>query len=553
VRRRLLVAVTAACVALSGCGAVRVSVERAPSPTTDEGVPTPSSSPSPSSSGRVVVGAEARRALERVVEDHPRVAIALAPVGGDGTPVTLGTDESLPAWSTIKVPLALAAHRAHPKDAATRADVEAAITASDNEAAARLWTGLGEPAQARRAVERVLREAGDRTTRVQDRQVVAGYSPFGQTRWRVGDQALFLAAAACAPDAAVVTGPMGRLVGGHLWGLAGLDGAAAKVRRRQRSRSSRASRRSASAPACTSAPPASAACTTSSGRSSTTRSTRPSPATPTPSTSPHGRRRGARQGQRPRHPHRHPPDRGVSAVELVLTQLHAGGKFGGGGYKVSGGLHGVGSSVVNALSTRLDVCVRQKGHAHRMTFDHGVPSRRWSGWRRPTAPAPPSPSGPTRTSSRPSTYDYETIRARFQQMAFLNKGLTINLVDERVEAHGDRRRVDEPDLDGVDADITEVRTTRMPRRAGRSSRPPRAGVLPLRGGLVDYVNHLVGSKKTEPVHDDVISIEVEDTERSLSLEIAMQWTTSYSESVHTYANTSTPTRAAPTRRASARR
>ncbi len=68
------------------------------------------------------------------------------------------------------------------------------------------------------------------------------------------------------------------------------------------------------------------------------------------------------------------PTEGVSAVELVLTQLHAGGKFGGGGYKVSGGLHGVGSSVVNALSTRLDVCVRQKGHAFRMSFDNGVPT-----------------------------------------------------------------------------------------------------------------------------------------------------------------------------------
>ena len=85
------------------------------------------------------------------------------------------------------------------------------------------------------------------------------------------------------------------------------------------------------------------------------------------------RRRRPRQGQRPRHPHRHPPAEKISAVELVLTQLHAGGKFGGGGYKVSGGLHGVGSSVVNALSTRLEVAVRQKGHVFRMSFTDGVP------------------------------------------------------------------------------------------------------------------------------------------------------------------------------------
>lgn len=91
----------------------------------------------------------------------------------------------------------------------------------------------------------------------------------------------------------------------------------------------------------------------------------------------------------------------MSTVELVLTQLHAGGKFGGGGYKVSGGLHGVGSSVVNALSTRLLAEVHQLGHAFRMEFDHGVavaPSRRR---RSRTAPAPPSPSGPPRRSSSP--------------------------------------------------------------------------------------------------------------------------------------------------------
>ena len=118
------------------------------------------------------------------------------------------------------------------------------------------------------------------------------------------------------------------------------------------------------------------------------------------------------------------PAEGKSAVELVLTQLHAGGKFGGGGYKVSGGLHGVGSSVVNALSTRLDVEVHQKGHVFRVTFDHGeavAPLEKMEASDR---------TGTTITYwadgdiFETTTYDFETIRARFQQMAFLNKGLT---------------------------------------------------------------------------------------------------------------------------------
>ena len=230
------------------------------------------------------------------------------------------------------------------------------------------------------------------------------------------------------------------------------------------------------------------------------------------------------------------PTEGVSAVELVLTQLHAGGKFGGGGYKVSGGLHGVGSSVVNALSTRLDVCVRQKGHAFRMSFEHGVPV------------APLEMMEETDRTGTTITYwandqifetvdyDYETIRARFQQMAFLNKGLTINLVDERVEATASGSG--EPDLDGVDADIAVVED-HEDEGAGGGAQQTTARSVSYRyeNGLVDYVNHLVSSKKSDPVHSDVIAIEVEDAARSLSLELAMQWTTSYSESVHTYANT----------------
>ena len=229
------------------------------------------------------------------------------------------------------------------------------------------------------------------------------------------------------------------------------------------------------------------------------------------------------------------PTEGVSAVELVLTQLHAGGKFGGGGYKVSGGLHGVGSSVVNALSTRLDVAVRQKGHAYRMSFDHGVPTGPL------TQMEETERTGTTITFwANPDIfesveYDWETIRARFQQMAFLNKGLTINLVDERVPATTD----DEPDLDGVDADIAEVEDHEDDEQAGGDTRTTTARSVSYRydGGLVDYVGHLTSSKKSDPVHAEIIDIEVEDDERSLSLEIAMQWTTAYSESVHTYANT----------------
>ena len=224
---------------------------------------------------------------------------------------------------------------------------------------------------------------------------------------------------------------------------------------------------------------------------------------------------------------------GISAVELVLTQLHAGGKFGGGGYKVSGGLHGVGSSVVNALSSRMDVCVRQKGHAHRMSFEHGVPTGPLRQEEETDATGTTITFWANDEIFETVEYDFETVRARFQQMAFLNKGLTINLVDERIPAElADDDNQDE-DLDEVDADITEVVDSEEVAAA-----PKKARKVSYRydNGLVDYVNHLVGSKRAEPITADVISMENEDTERELSLEIAMQWTSAYNESVHTYAN-----------------
>jgi DNA gyrase subunit B len=233
----------------------------------------------------------------------------------------------------------------------------------------------------------------------------------------------------------------------------------------------------------------------------------------------------------------------VSAVELVLTQLHAGGKFGGGGYKVSGGLHGVGSSVVNALSSRLDVEVRQEGHVFRMSFDHGVPREPLS---RDEVLTDPKQTGTTVTFwPNPDIFetvdfDFETIRARFQQVAFLNRGLTITLLDERLEPAADDE--DDIDLDNADA-VVEVETViengAAPATDTATPKPKKAKKASYRydGGLVDYVKHLVGSKRAEPINPDVISIEVEDKSRALALELAMQWTNGYSESVHTYANT----------------
>jgi DNA gyrase subunit B len=214
---------------------------------------------------------------------------------------------------------------------------------------------------------------------------------------------------------------------------------------------------------------------------------------------------------------------GRPAVEVVLTQLHAGGKFGGAGYSVSGGLHGVGISVVNALSDKVEVEVRQRGSVFRQTFLVGVPAADLS------RDEDTDQTGTTVTFwasadiFETTTYEYETLRARFQQMAFLNKGLTITLTDERPRAIEAVAAADEDDeLD----EAVEVKPAK-----------PRTVSYRYEDGLVDYVKHLVSSKRAEPVHPEVISFELEDTARHMSLEVALQWTSAYSESVHTYANT----------------
>ena len=207
----------------------------------------------------------------------------------------------------------------------------------------------------------------------------------------------------------------------------------------------------------------------------------------------------------------HPTEK-IPAVTLVLTSLHAGGKFGGGGYKVSGGLHGVGVSVVNALSTKLHVEVKRDGYVWTQTFTYGEPDA-------PLARGEATSDTGTTTTFYASAdifetveYSYETLKTRFREMAFLNKGLELVLRDERDTA----MEAAEGDTD-VDAVEREAR-------------------FRFDKGLVDYVDHInVGSKA--PIHADVISIESEDESKGLSLEIAMQWNDSFSESVHTFANT----------------
>ncbi len=214
------------------------------------------------------------------------------------------------------------------------------------------------------------------------------------------------------------------------------------------------------------------------------------------------------------------PTEGKPTVEVVMTILHAGGKFGGGGYAVSGGLHGVGISVVNALSSRVDTEIRRQGHVWRMSFaDGGKPQGTLIEGEATEATGTIQTFYPDASIFDTIDFDFETLRARFQQMAFLNKGLRITLTDERVLAEdGDEIATDEDEANDA---------------------APKHRVVDYlyKDGLLDYVKHLNSSKKVELVHEDVIAFESEDTSKGISVEVAMQWTNSYSESVHTYANT----------------
>ncbi|MCT2586534.1 DNA topoisomerase (ATP-hydrolyzing) subunit B [Actinophytocola gossypii] len=195
-------------------------------------------------------------------------------------------------------------------------------------------------------------------------------------------------------------------------------------------------------------------------------------------------------------------------VEIVHTVLHAGGKFDSETYAVSGGLHGVGVSVVNALSTALDVEICRDGKQWRQHYERSVPE--------PLVEVGPSDRTGTTTTFwadpdvfETTTYNAETVARRLQEMAFLNKGLTIVLRDERVSDQDG-----EADAEGKAAAIKE-RTYHYP------------------GGLEDFVKHINHTR--DEVHKTVISFEAKGD--GLEVEVAMQWNTGYSESVYTFANT----------------
>jgi DNA gyrase subunit B len=198
------------------------------------------------------------------------------------------------------------------------------------------------------------------------------------------------------------------------------------------------------------------------------------------------------------------------AVEMVLTMLHAGGKFDSDSYAVSGGLHGVGVSVVNALSVALDVEIHTDGHVWRQHYARSVPGPLRKG-------EVTKKTGSTVTFwadpeiFETTTYNLETIRRRLQEMAFLNKGLTIVLRDER---NGDSHEAEEPDAAGFVAKVREH-------------------VFHYPGGLEDFVAHL--NKSKDPIHKKLVSFSGDESGHSL--EVAMQWNSGYTESVYTFANT----------------
>ncbi|GGN88258.1 DNA topoisomerase (ATP-hydrolyzing) subunit B [Nocardia rhizosphaerihabitans] len=215
---------------------------------------------------------------------------------------------------------------------------------------------------------------------------------------------------------------------------------------------------------------------------------------------------------------------GIPTVEVVMTQLHAGGKFDSDSYAVSGGLHGVGISVVNALSSKLEAEIDNDGYHWTQVYKDAKPGKLIQG----------EPTQRTGTTIRfwadpeifeTTTYNFETVARRLQEMAFLNKGLTITLTDQRVT-----------DSDVTDEVVSD--TAEAPKHVEEGAEKPVEHKVKTRtyhypGGLVDFVRHINRTKSA--IHNSVVGFTGKGTGHEL--EVAMQWNSGYSESVHTFANT----------------
>ena len=205
----------------------------------------------------------------------------------------------------------------------------------------------------------------------------------------------------------------------------------------------------------------------------------------------------------------HPVEK-IPTVTLVLTVLHAGGKFGEGGYKVSGGLHGVGSSVVNALSERMIVDVRRDGYRWHQEFELGVPVTELERMEATDETGTTIEFYASKDIFETTVYNYDTLATRFREMAFLNKGLRLAVLDSRAE----RQMVTGDEEDEASSPHDEFKFD---------------------DGLIDYVKYLSAGK--DYIHPSVIAVEAHSPEQGMGVEIAMQWNSSYTNSVYTFANT----------------
>ncbi|MFC2404817.1 MAG: DNA topoisomerase (ATP-hydrolyzing) subunit B [Corynebacterium matruchotii] len=218
---------------------------------------------------------------------------------------------------------------------------------------------------------------------------------------------------------------------------------------------------------------------------------------------------------------------GAPTVQVVMTQLHAGGKFDSESYAVSGGLHGVGISVVNALSTRVEADIKRDGKHWYQNFTNAIPEELVAG----------GPAEGTGTTVRfwpdpevfeTTVFSFELIARRLQEMAFLNKGLTITLIDKRASE-------EEIELETLAEEIAEgdpeTAVEAAEEKVVKKKEKKKTFYYP--NGLQDYVEHLNKSKTA--IHPTIISLEVKG--ENLEVEVAMQWNSGYAQSVHTFANT----------------